>query len=372
MKIVAIAAARLPSDAANSIQVMKACQALAQLGHNTTLLVPGKPPSSLGYDLQTFYGLQTVPEVLWLPTRFRRSFFWQAVRRARALGAELLYTWPPQSAVFGLLTGLPTLMEMHEPPSGRFGLFWYRLFLCLPGRKRLLCITRALQRVLEQRYGTLHPDQVVIGPNGVDLERFASLPAPRAARRQTGLPQFMTIGCTGHLYAGRGAELFLALAKGTPQAFFLWVGGRPEDVEEWRARSAALGLDNIRFTGFIPNKNLPLYQAAADILLMPYGRKIAGSSGGNSADICSPMKMFEYMASGRAIITSDLPVIREVLNERNAIFCPPEDIPAWQEALNRLLIDPAKCKALGRQAQQDVAQYTWLTRADRALQGFVN
>ena len=82
-------------------------------------------------------------------------------------------------------------------------------------------------------------------------------------------------------------------------------------------------------TGFIENSKLPLYQAACDILLMPYENAIAGSSGGNSVDICSPMKMFEYMAVGRAIISSDLPVIHEVLDNETAFFCPPEDSSAW-------------------------------------------
>ena len=60
--------------------------------------------------------------------------------------------------------------------------------------------------------------------------------------------------------------------------------------------------------------------------MMPYGKMVAGSSGGNIAEVSSPMKMFEYMASGRVILTSDIPVLREVLNENNAVFYIPEDI----------------------------------------------
>ena len=88
----------------------------------------------------------------------------------------------------------------------------------------------------------------------------------------------------------------------------------------YREKAAQAGLENVTFTGFIPNARLPLYQAAADILLMPYGRAIAGSSGGNSAEICSPMKLFDYMGAGRAILSSDLPVIHEVLDENSAVF----------------------------------------------------
>jgi len=103
------------------------------------------------------------------------------------------------------------------------------------------------------------------------------------------------------------------------------VGGNPADTASWIDRLEQDAVKNVKLTGFVPNAELPLYQAAADVLLMPYEKSIAGSGGGNSAEICSPMKMFDYLASGRVILASDLPVFHEVLNENNAIFCPPED-----------------------------------------------
>jgi glycosyltransferase involved in cell wall biosynthesis len=378
MNIAAVAGSRIPSDTANSMQVMKACQAFAQLGHELTLLVPKLGTWEPGIesfqwpDLAAWYGLSTRFAVERFHSMSRRLFTWQAVRRARALGAELLYVWMPQSAVFGLLARLPVIFEVHIQPSGLMGPTWHRLFARQRGRKRLVCITRAMQMVLERKYGMrMSPGEVVVAPNGVDLERFASLPDPRAARRQLGLPQAPTVACTGHLYAGRGVDLFLTLAEGTPQVHFLWVGGRPKDVSLWQQRAYARELHNVTFTGFIPNQDLPLYQAAADVLLMPYEHSIAGSSGkSDSAEIASPMKMFEYMAAGRAIVTSDLPVIREVLNEESAVFCPPEERQTWQETLVSLLADPARRTALAKRARQDVQRYTWLERARKIMGDF--
>lgn len=368
MNIVAIAGSAIPSDTANSLQVMKACQALAQLGHQVTLLVPGSPKTSV--DLRTHYGLQTEFPIEWLSSSSRRMFTWDAVRRARALNAGLLYSWFPQSAVFGLLRKIPVIFEIHIQPTGLFGPMWHRAFANLRGRKRLASITRALVNILERDFGMhFSAEEVVIAPNGVDLERFASLPDPLTARRQIGLREAPTVMCTGHLYAGRGAELFLALAKSLPQAHFVWVGGRPDDIKFWKQKAAS---NNLTFTGFIPNSDLPLYQAAADILLMPYSRSIMGSSGtADSANVASPMKMFEYMAAGRAIVSADLPVIREVLNEQNAVFCAPDDRGAWKSAIETLLNDGSQRAALGEQAKQDVQGYTWLTRAKRILNGFV-
>lgn len=382
MKIVCIATSQVPSSTANSIQVMKACQALAQLGHSVQLLVPGRG-GSVWEGLAGHYGLQEHFNVQWLPTRDRLrryDFSLAAVRRARRLGADLLYIWPLQAAVFALLQDRPVLLELHGEPEGRFGPWLFRLFLRIrptanygvSGNKRLLPITHALAAYLERTYRyQFDSAEMVVSPNGVDLDRYHDLPGPEGARSRLGLPANLTVGITGHLYVGRGMGLLEELARLFPQVNFLWVGGRQEDVESWRERFAWGGVKNVTLTGFVENRSLPLYQAAAEVLLMPYERRITGSSGGNSVDYCSPMKMFEYMACGRAIVSSDLPVIREVLNEGNAVLCAPEEVDAWAQALRALIADPVRRIALGEAAKRDVQSYTWIGRARRALEGFV-
>jgi glycosyltransferase involved in cell wall biosynthesis len=82
------------------------------------------------------------------------------------------------------------------------------------------------------------------------------------------------------------------------------------------------------------------------------------------------MKMFEYMATGRAIASAYLPVIREVLNENNAVFCKPDEINSWKLALERLLKDEKLRDEFGRQAKQDAQGYTWTARAQRIMNEF--
>lgn len=356
---------------ANSIQAMKAVHALAQNGHDVTLIVPAGEKHPHWPELANFYGLRTEFRIEYLPAASRRLFFLSAVQRAQRLKPHLLYVWPLQSATLGLLHGLPVVLEMHDLPSGRFGPLWYRAFRALKDQKRLAVITQALRQSLEDEYGMFHAGEVVLAPNGVEIERFAQLPDPPTARRLLKLPEAPTLVCAGHLYAGRGVELFLELAARLRGVRFLWAGGNPEDVERWKGRAEAQGLSNVTFSGFIHNAQLPLYQAAADVLLMPYSREIGISSGGgNSAQIASPMKMFEYLATGRAIVSSDLPVFREVLSENNAVFCAPERTAVWEGAIRALLDDPSRREILARQARADAAQYAWTERAKRILDGF--
>jgi glycosyltransferase involved in cell wall biosynthesis len=377
MKIACLSTSQVPSSTANSIQLMKVCHALGGLGaqghsgKQVCLWVPGQAATPWE-RLAEHYGLEQPFEVRWLQTWpfFRRyDFAMRALQQARAWEADLIYTWLLPAAVLGLQARLPVVLELHDLPSGAFGPRLFRYFTAHPGKKRLLVITQALASRLGVEGGTL---DVQIAPNGVDLASYASLPEAPEARRQLGLTENLTAVYTGHLYAGRGIDLLAGLAEALPVVNFLWVGGRTEEVTTWKEKLAGLGLHNVQLTGFIENRCLPLYQAAGDVLLMPYERTIAGSSGGNSAEICSPMKMFDYLACGRAILTSDLPVFHEVLNEANACFCPPGDLPAWTQALAGLLQDASRRRALAAQARLDSARYSWQARAHRSLEGYAN
>ncbi len=373
MKIAMLSASAVPSTTANSMQVMKAAQGAAQLGHRVKLFVPGEKTNPFN-ELAKHYGLQMSFEIEWVhaPRIWRRyDLAWKSLQRARTWGAELIYTWMPQAALLGLWQRYPVILEMHDLPAGLLGPQVFRLIWRARGKKRILAITRALLSRLEGVYQfNSAPGETAVAPNGVDLERYADLPESETARAALGLPERFTAGYTGHFYPGRGMDLLFSLAQRCPDIQFLWIGGRPDAVEHWRSQLTEADVSNVILTGFIPNQELPQYQAAADVLLMPYEKAISGSSGGDSAAIASPMKLFEYLACGRAILSSDLPVIHEVLNETNACFCPPEDVDAWLQGLTRLADDPDLRARLGRQARLDAGEYTWQRRAEKALADF--
>jgi glycosyltransferase involved in cell wall biosynthesis len=102
---------------------------------------------------------------------------------------------------------------------------------------------------------------------------------------------------------------------------------------------------------------------------MPYGESVSASSGGDIAPYLSPMKLFEYLASGRPILSSDLPVLREVLDDEFAVLLPPGDVGAWAAALEALAADPARRERLGEAGRTAAGQYSWKARAERILAG---
>ena len=373
MKIAVITNSRIPSLTANSIQAMKMCDALTQLGHELCVFAPAETQPAPWDDLAGHYGLSHPFRIEWLPSNRplrRLDFIWYAQTAAQKFRADLIYTWLPQSAAMGLWRHYPVILEMHADTAGHFGAWWLRRFWTREGRKRLLITTQALRKALENSAGLrFPPESVQVAPNGVDLERYANLPDAAEARRQLSLNEGLTVGFTGHFYAGRGMDLLFELARALPKVNFLWAGGTPEAVAEWRIKLNSVRASNVTLTGFIENSRLPLVQAAADILLMPYGSSISSSSGQDIAEVINPMKMFEYMAAGRAIVTADLPVIREILDETSAVFCQPGQAADWKQAIEGLLADQKRRSLLAAKTRRKIEKYTWLARAKNAVHG---
>jgi len=273
-----------------------------------------------------------------------------------------------QVARSSALSGMPVILELHDRPSGRFGLARLQEFLRTPVHKRVVFITRALRQLVEEQLNSGIPEEeVIIAPDGVDLERYEDLPQPADARRQLHLPDRFTALYSGSFYQGRGLQTLFELAQKLGEVQFVWVGGSPEDVDHWNRRLADGGITNVILTGFVENAVIPLYQSAADLLLMPYDLRVAGSSGGDISRVTSPMKLFEYMACGRPILTSDLPVLHEVLNPGNAVFCPPDDLESWVKAITALASDAARRQDLAARALYDVQAYSWRNRMEKIM-----
>ncbi len=373
MKIACVAPSTIPSETANSVQVMKVCQALTQLGHSVTLFVSSGQPTDFA-NLKEFYGLSTSFELRWLkssPSLRKIDFAWQTVRLAKKEHFDLVYTRLIWTALFALDRNLPVVLELHEIPGGRFSPWLYKCYVSSKRQKLTVFITRALQNLIEQKLEIKHnPTEVCIAPDGVDLERFEGLPDASTARKTLGLREATTALYSGGFYPGRGVDNLYELAKHFPEVQFIWVGGKPSQIANWQQKLDENNLKNVMLTGYIANQNLPLYQAAAEILLMPYKSKVAGNSGGDIAQVTSPMKLFEYLASGRAILTSDLPVLREVLNESNAVFYPPENTSMMLEQFSRLVQDSTLRSRLAEQASLTARRYSWQQRMHSILDQF--
>jgi glycosyltransferase involved in cell wall biosynthesis len=368
MKIVYLSSAAVPSTSAHSLQVMKMCQAMQQEGHAVTLVLPAADDPS-DADLDRLYGVKIRFPILRvdLPRLLGRRGLARALsERAAGLLPELVYTRGVDIARAAAGRGLRTALEIHALPAGWFGP-WYLRMLARNPNVRMITISLPLENLLRKAYPALSHRRILIAPDAVDWERYADLHSPQQARAKLGFPaKGFSAGYFGSLVAGRGVELIIALANRLPEVRFFVFGGDAPAVAGWKRRAA--DRKNIRWMGHAPNAELPVCQATCDALLMPYQKSVTIQGKGNTAEIMSPMKLYEYMAAGRLILASDLPALRVILNETNSVLLPVETIEPWAAALEKAMRAKAWAGKLAAQARKDVRPHTWRNRVRTILE----
>jgi glycosyltransferase involved in cell wall biosynthesis len=214
-----------------------------------------------------------------------------------------------------------------------------------------VAITRALLDELASRYGTRGPTYVV--PDGAPAP--VPLPAPDGRR--------FIAGYAGHLYPWKGVDVFVRSLAHAPGVHGLIVGGHPGEPDLARVEGLvrALGLqERVTITGLVPPTGVLAALAPASVLVLP------NPASAISERYTSPLKLFEYLTMGRAIVASDLAAIREVLEDgRTALLVPPGDERALGAALTRVSLEPDTAAALGRAAIALAPAYSWDARAER-------
>ncbi|MDD3531283.1 MAG: glycosyltransferase family 4 protein [Candidatus Pacebacteria bacterium] len=200
---------------------------------------------------------------------------------------------------------------------------------------------------LRARYAA-YAKRILVAHDAVSFGRFGDTLQKAEARKRCGITDAHPV-C---VYAGtvsrlKGADVAIAAARLMPDIDFYLVGQVEPAV-------AALDLPaNIILTGRKEQEDVPVFLRAADVLLLPHPRGEYSQS---------PMKLFEYMASGVPIVASRLPSVCEVLDDTNAILVEPEDVHSLVEGIRQVVADPRRAAPRAEKARQDVEAYTWEKR----------
>jgi glycosyltransferase involved in cell wall biosynthesis len=264
---------------------------------------------------------------------------------------------------------VPTVVELHAMSSVRRAPD--RLALGLLRRARgyrgIVAISGPLADDLVDELGVARAE-ILVAADGVRVTDTAVGADGTSVRRPaTGRP---SVGYTGSLYPGKGAETVVALAERCPWADFHLAGGPEPRAQELRA--AAARTPNLTVHGLLAQPETLALQAACDVLVAPFADTVRSDSGVDIARWTSPLKVFEYLASGRPSVIGDLPALRGIVtDEVDALLVPPGDVDAFAGALERLRDDPALAERLGRAGREAaVARWTWSARAARILDRF--
>ncbi len=370
MRICYLSASEIPSRTANSVHVMKMCDAFSSHGHDVELYAR-KGESMKKGDPFLRYGVRSV-----FPIHF---FVWPKLRVVgpviyvlrvffhllRSPAPDLFYSRYIYLIYLASFLKIPCIYEAHVFPTSPVHRLAEIFFMRRRTFHRLVVISDALKRDYLEACSALQPRMVVVAHDGADI------PPENGAdsfRRETGKEQDkLRIGYVGQLYPGRGMEIIEQLAPRFPELEFHVVGGRDEDLNLWKERT---GFPNLIFHGYVNPGDVGGYYRRFDIMLAPLLNKVTLEGGkGDISRWTSPLKVFEYMAHGKAIMASDLPVLREVLqNGVTAVMVPPGDINAWAVALKDLAQDGALIARLGLAARRLLEEeFTWDRRVIRVL-----
>jgi len=366
MKIIYIANSPMPSRSANSIHVMKMCEALTKNGSEVLLLIPAGFKNMFSkINIFSFYEIYPdfkIKKILTLPGKGMALFYLLASVYSilKKKKFDFIYTRQIEAATLASFTHIKFILEMHSDLIDRLDKFLFKRILKSKYFLKLVLISNNLKLRFD-KYG-FDEKKIKILPDAVDTDIFINKESIDNKR--------IRIGYGGHLFKGRGIEIIETLASLMPDLdFYLW-GGTEDLINYWKDRTK--NIKNIYFKGFVRSKILAEGLANCNILVMPYQEEVAVfGNKGNTAQWMSPMKMFEYMATGRPIITSDLPALREILkNDYNAILVSCDVIKEWESAVKRLVNDPEFAKMIGDNARRDVLKkYTWDIRAKEVLGG---
>ena len=370
MKLVYISYSRIPSHTANSIHVMKMCQGFIRNGHDLTLFSPDFRNLEMGdVDPFSFYGVQEkfkLKKIKYFSIKGNSHIYGLTVGvAAKIKRPDLVYGRFLYGCFWSALMGFPVIYESHSPVSdqGWVAEVIFRKLIRTRSLKRLVVISHASKQHYLQEYH-IPEHMILVAHDAADKpSNVISNIGPKNNR--------LKVGYIGNLYTGKGADLIIELAKTCSFADFVVIGGQKEEVAFYMQKSK--GINNLHFIGFRPPAETELLRASFDVLLGPFQKKVAPS--GNKGDISkwmSPLKIFEYMSAKKLIIVSDLPVLREVLNESNALLVEVDNINAWVSALIKAQ-DSQLRERLATKAYDDfLGRFTWEARAKNVLEGFNN
>lgn len=358
MKIAYINNHPVPSEEAPGVHIMKMCRALSNNGHDVHLI---GPHITRDVDVYEYYNVDHTFKIhfIWKP---RLKFFGHllniilSLAKAKKLKPDIIYTRNDLTAYMATSLGFTTVYECHNPVvfsgMGKIREFFFRKVLDKKKLLLLVVISDSTKRYVIEKYRFV-PDDILLARDSADPidENISPLKFENDKDIQ--------VGYIGSLYRGRGKGIIKYLAENCDFAHFHVVGGTPENIKIWKDD---IRVNNISFHGFVPQKKVARYMISMDILLAPYQSDVRTAGGKHNAAMwMSPLKIFEYMSSGKPIIASDLPAIREILvNEEDALLCGPDDHSSWRESIVRLRDDNRLRKELGNNARNKfLRSHTW-------------
>ena len=383
MKILYIVNARIPTEKAHGIQIMKMCETFSNNEIKLELILPTrrnkifkntnifkhysikenfKFKKILSYDPYYLIKLPQGTYIKFQALFFIFSLFFYLFFKKNKKD-YIFYTRDEYLLPILQLFSKKVVWEGHSLSKNK-NIYIKYFNKCY----RIIVLTSYIKKELIDL--VIEENKILVSPDGVDLNIFDIDITKKQARKKLNLPQDKIIlGYTGTLKTknmDKGIdnilEVLKILLKQKNNILFVAVGGCRNDVDYYIKRANKIGvLNNVLFLEKVFQEKLAIYQKAFDFLLMPFPNKK------HYSHYMSPLKMFEYMVSKRPIIASNLPSIKEILNNNNSVLVEPDNSVLLSEGIKKLLKDEKLITNISQKAYNNVKKYTWDKRVKKIV-----
>jgi len=354
-KILYISGAVLPSKYANSVHVMKMCQALAKINTEVTLTARG----SDNLDIYKFYNVKKNFKVIKTKhiknsaLRFLKYNYlcFKLIKNHDGV-VFLRYFYP---LIWCILFKKKVILEFHGVTNSKIISFLISKVFKSDKFIMAIFITEKLKEKYIEKF-KIPVKKCIVLADCADL--------PDKIIENTNVKE---VGYVGHLYEGRGVEMIIDIAKVLKDTNFHIIGGLEKDIEKYKSISPP----NMKFYGFITQGELSEVYGKFSIALAPYQNKVGiGKLGVDTSKWMSPMKAFEYMSYKKAIIISNLPVLKEIGEDKfHFLYVAPDDPNEWIEAIVSLQNDKDFLNKLRNHSYEHfLRNFTWDGRAARIIE----
>ena len=362
---------RIQSRDGQSVHVEELVAAFRSLGHEVLVVGPGfYEQARFGGESRLVPWIRAhLPSVVgeFAELAYNIPAWWRLRAAFRRFRPELIYerynlyylagTWVARSYAGKMFLEVNAPLAEERARFGQLRLRWLAAALerfVWRSAAKVLPVTGVLGKVVAA--AGVPSARIAVVPNGIDPARFAALPVREAGDGP------VVLGFVGFVRDWHGLDAVIAAMAAPldgPELRLVVVGDGPARAS-LEHQAAALGLgERVRFSGLQPREAIPALVAGFDIALQPL---VVGYA--------SPLKIFEYMAAGRAIVAPDQPNIREVLRDgETAVLFDPAVAGSMWDAIRRLAGDPALRRRLGEAARAEIARrdYTWRGNAARVV-----
>lgn len=378
-KITYISDARIPSEMANSVSILNLCSTFSELGNEVNLLKRWRYQNRNVNidDVFDMYGLQTkfnivdipnldlsvldnkIPKLFLKPLNYINKRIWEYYASnfvTSNFNSDFIYMRNNMPYVLNNLVQLKKfiVLEFLDVPVQRY-FDIYKKSIKNNKNLVLLAITSNLADKISEIFDVKRSN-IFVSSTGVNRSMFDFSKSKRLKSKKT-------VMYIGSLHPNRGVDNVILASKAIKNHEFIIIGGNKQEVNNIKNKHNIFAHKNLSFFYHQNHSQISKFYEQSDILVLPMISKDI-----HTRLYASPNKLFEYLASGKPIIASNIESLKEILRDGiNALFFNPEDSSDLIDKINILLKDQGLADRLSKNALEIVDNYTWKTKAQNIL-----